>query len=142
MKTFNSQFRVESSHIDRGNHANWRAQLAVAEEIHFNVRERHYDLGLELLRQNHNLFLVIQKQSAIYLRQLLLGDVVDVSTTISIVRPTVLRFDFMFLKDKQIATEISWLMSFVSADAGKPRKSPEWVTVAIGPGEPSICMQI
>ncbi len=129
MKTYSTQFRVEEAHLDKGNHMNWLAQLAIAQELHFQFREE-LGLGLEELQTKHNLFLVMGVvKDVTYRRQLRCGDIVDVEMTMSILSLTRLEFHCTFRIHGQTATEMSWVMPLVSGE--RPAKIPMWMTTII-----------
>ena len=142
MKTFSTQVRVGAEHIDRGNHANWRAQLAIVEDVHFSLRQE-LGLGLEQLRENCDLFLMMYNVKDIFYRkELRLGDMIDVEIVMWISGRTCLEFRCLFKKDREIATEMSWVMPLVSVNNGRPHKIPQWMIDAIGVEKPDFAKSL
>lgn len=136
MKTYSTQLRVEAEHIDKGDHANWLAQLAIAQEVHFAFRNQ-LGIGLEELKEKHKLFLVMANVKDVsYRKQLQLGDMLDIHITMWISRLTSLEFRCFFYKDGKIATEMSWVMPLVSVETERLCKIPSWMTEVIGTEKP------
>lgn len=126
-----TQFTVESKHLDRGDHANWLQQLAVAEQIHHAFREA-LGLSLDTLQVEHKLFLVMGLVEKVrYKRQLRLADVVEAKLNMWVAKDRKsLRFSCSFsklLKGKvKPATEMSWTMPLMS-DKGRSIEIPQWM---------------
>lgn len=136
MKTYSAQIRVEAMHLDKGDHANWLAQLAMAQEVHFSFRNQ-LGIGLEEMKEKYKLFFVMQNvKDVFYRKQLRLGDVVDVQLTMWISRPTSLEFRCIFYKEGKIATEMSWVMPLVSVETERLCRIPQWMIDIIGPEKP------
>ncbi len=136
MKTYSTQIRVEAEHLDKGDHANWLAQLAMAQEVHFAFRNQ-LGLGLEEMKDKHRLFLVMANVKDVsYRRQLRLGDILDVRITMWISRLTSLEFHCLFYKDEKVATEMSWVMPLVSVETERLCKIPQWMIDVIGSEKP------
>ncbi|MES3005644.1 MAG: thioesterase family protein [Patescibacteria group bacterium] len=136
MKTYSTQIRVEAEHLDKGDHANWLAQLAIAQEVHFAFRNQ-LGLGLDEMKEKYNLFLVMANvKDVFYRRQLRLGDVLDVNITMWISRLTSLEFHCLFYKDGKVATEMSWVMPLVSVETERLCKIPQWMIEVIGTEKP------
>lgn len=136
MKTYSTQITVGAEHLDKGDHANWLAQLAIAEKVHFELRDM-LGIGLDTLMEGHGLFLVMHKISDVfYRRQLRCGDIIDVSITVWISGPTRLEFHCLFYKDEKISTEMSWVMPLVSMESERLCKIPQWMIEIIGTENP------
>ncbi len=137
MKTHSAQIRVEATHLDRGDHANWLAQLAIAEQVLDSFREQ-LGIGLEEL-QVRGFFLVMRKVNDVFYRkQLRLGDVLEARLTMWISRPISLGFRCLFSKDGEVATEMNWEMPLVCAQRGRPCKIPSWMVEIIGTEKPEL----
>ncbi len=139
MKTYSARRKVEKEHIDEGNHANWRAQLAIAEEVHFAFREG-LGFGLDEL-QTKGLFLVMRNVKDVeYLRQLRLGDILNIQMMMWVYTRCRLGFHCTFEKqgDEKVATEMLWEMTLISEETERPLKIPDWMANAIGREIPEV----
>ncbi|TAK58150.1 hypothetical protein EPO17_00245 [Patescibacteria group bacterium] len=136
MKTYSTQFRVEAEHLDSGNHANWLIQFKVAQNVHFAFREL-LDIGLERLKEKHELFLVMRTvKDVTFHRQLRLDDLVGIHMTMWVSSRTTLEFRCCFYTGEKLATEMSWIMPLVSTKTGRPCKIPSWMIDTIGADKP------
>ncbi|MDQ5911912.1 MAG: hypothetical protein QG568_125 [Patescibacteria group bacterium] len=137
MKIHSTQIRVEAKHLDKGDHANWLAQLAMAQEVHLAFRNQ-LGIGLEVMKEKYKLFFVMQNVKDVFYRsQLRLGDVLDVRLTMWISRPTSLEFHCIFYKEDKIATEMSWVMPLVSVETQRLCRIPQWMINIIGTEKPN-----
>ncbi len=138
MKTYSTQVRVEAVHLDKGNHANWLAQLAMAQEVHFSLRDK-LGLGLEEMKEKHKLFLVMANvKDVFYRKQLRKDDILDVQITVWISSRTSLEFHCLFYKDGKVATEMRWIMPLVSVETERLCKIPQWMIDVIGLEKPEL----
>ena len=136
MRTYSTQRTVAAEHIDKGDHANWIAQLAIAQEVHFDFRDT-LGLGLDALKNEYKLFLVMGSVKDVsYRKQLRLGDVLDIEIRVWIPRQTCLEFSCVFKSHGKIATEMSWVMPLVSMESERLCKIPQWMTDIIGIEKP------
>lgn len=139
MKTLSTKVTVGAEHIDIGDHANWIAQLKIAQDAHFAIRKT---LGLELekLKIEHELFFVMSHVKNIsYHRELRLGDTLDVRITMWISRPTSLEFHCLFYKeDGVVATKMNWVMPLTSTKTRRICKIPAWIVEIIGTEKPEL----
>lgn len=136
MKTYSTQFTVGAEHLDKGDHANWLRQLAIAEDMHHSFRAT-LGIGLELMKEEHGLFLVMGHVKDVYYRkQLRRGDVVDAEITAWISSRASLEFHCLFRIAGQTVTEMSWVMPLVSFDSEGLCKIPPWMTDIIGSEKP------
>lgn len=126
MIQFQTQRVVGSEHIDAGNHANWRAQLSIAESVHFELRNKH-GFDLEQLRA-HGLFLVISSVKKVdYFRPLKLGDVIDTDVMLYVCSKCCINVEIRFYREKEPVTRFIWVMAMTSDATGKPRRIPNWL---------------
>lgn len=137
MKTYSTQIRVEATHLDKGDHANWLVQLAIAQEVHLTFRDQ-LGLGLEYMKETHKLFLVMGTAQQSYRIQLRERDVFEVNMTMWVSSRTTLGFHCLFRKDERVATEMSWVMPLVSAETERLCKIPQWMIDIIGLEKPEI----
>lgn len=136
MKTYSTQFRVEAEHLDKGDHVNWLVQLKVAQNAHFAFREL-LDLGLEILKEKHGLFLIMRAvKNVTFHRQLRLDDLVDVHVTMWISSLTTIEFQCFFYQKGALATEMSWVMPLISVKTRRLCKIPPWMIATIGNKKP------
>lgn len=136
MKTYSTLWQVEAKHIDKGDHANWIAQLTIAQEAHCTFRDQ-LGIGVDFLKETHGIFFVMANVKDVsYRRQLRLGDTFDVAMTMWISRTTSLEFHCLFYKDEKVATEMSWVMPLVSMETERPCKIPQWMIEIIGTEKP------
>lgn len=138
MTTYSVQVRIGVEHLDKGDHANWLAQLAIAQKVHHSLRDQ-LGFGLEEMKETHKLFLVMGNvKNVFYRKQLREGDVIDVQITVWISSRTTLEFHCLFYKDGKVATEMNWVMPLVSVETERPCKIPEWMVNIIGTEKPEI----
>ena len=136
MKTYSTTITVEAEHLDKGDHANWRSQLGIAEDVHHAFRDQ-IGIGLERLKEQHRLFLVMRHvRDVFYRQQLRLGDVITVTMTLWIASRTAVEFHCLFHKEERVATEMSWVMPLVSSTSERPTKIPDWMIEIIGLEKP------
>lgn len=137
MKTYSTQVRVEAEHLDKGDHANWLAQLAIAQEVHFAFRDQ-LGLGLEDMKVKYKLFLVMGTAQQAWRKQLREGDMVDIHITVWISSRSTLGFQCLFQKDEKMVTEMSWVMPLVSVQTERLCKIPQWMVDIIGSEKPDF----
>ena len=112
-------------HIDAGNHANWIAQLKIAEDIHFQIRR---DLGLDLeTLKIKDMFLVMGTQNGRWLDQIRLCDEIQIEMSVWVYSRTRLGFHAIFKKDNKVLTELDWVMPLIKISTGKPIAIPEYI---------------
>ncbi len=117
-----------AKHIDEGGHANWRAQLEIAEECHFRLRE---ELGLEIERLScqSKLFLVMREVYDVkYSGQLRLGDEIKISISVSVEKKSGLTFSCEFKKDDKPVTQIKWFMAVLDQTKNRAVRVPQWMS--------------
>lgn len=118
--------RIQEKHIDSGDHANWLAQLAIAQECHFALRDE-LGFGLDQLKE-HGLFLVMRKVSDVeYLSQLRLGDEIDVATTVLLERRIGLDFSCEFKLGGEVVTRMKWFMPLINQVTNSVARIPPWI---------------
>lgn len=132
MKTCTIRRRIEVEHIDSGNHANWLAQLKIAQECHFTLRDQ-LGLGLDCLKKEHDLFLVMRKVEEVeYLHQIRLGQEVDVEITMFIAGKVRLGFFCEFKLAGKVVTKMQWFMPLIILSTDRPARIPDWIRAIIG----------
>lgn len=129
-RTYETQVVIEQQHIDRGNHANWKEQLGIAELLHLEFRKESGISEDDLFTQG-GLFLVMRVvENTTYYRQLRLGEVVTAKIEMSKSGPCSFKCQCIFLSGKKVATEFNWTMVLIRGE--RPVKIPKWMMEAIG----------
>lgn len=125
MKTFLTSQTISSQHIDEGNHANWLAQLKIAEDVHFQIRQ-NIGLDLETLKTK-DMFLVMGMQSGHWINQIRLGEEIQIEMSIWVYSRTRLGFHAIFRRGVKVLTELDWMMPLIKISTGKPIAIPEYI---------------
>ncbi len=125
MKTFLTAQTISSQHIDAGDHANWLAQLKIAEDIHFKIRQ-NIGLDIETLKIK-DMFLVMGTQSTRWINQIRLDEKIQIEMSIWVYSRTRLGFHAIFTRDGKVLTELDWIMPLIKISTGKPIAIPEYI---------------
>lgn len=132
MRTYTARVRVEPKHLDAGDHVNGLAQLKIAEDVHFALRDE-VGLGLECLQLQHGLFLVMGRiYEVAYHRQLRLDELIEVRLTMWAARATCFDFTADFFLDDRCASTMRWTMPLVSTSNGRICRIPAWMFEIVG----------
>jgi acyl-CoA thioesterase FadM len=138
MRTHCTDLRVEAAHIDAGDHANWLAQLRIAQDAHFALRDE-VGLGLDFLKSRHGLFLVMGRiHDVTFHRQLRLHDRVEVRLKMWRSRATCFELSAELLHDGHSASTMSWTMPLVSMTTGRLCRIPQWMVDIVGDERPVV----
>ena len=132
-QVYSAQFKVRLWHLDQGCHANWLIQLAIAQMLHHEFRNK-LGFGLKYMKEKHDLFLLMKEVlSAKYMIQLRRGDVIDVELSGWIVTKVSLEFRCIFKRAGKVATIMNWKMPLVSSETGDLAQIPDWMESILGP---------
>jgi acyl-CoA thioesterase FadM len=131
------KLRVEAAHIDAGEHVNWLAQLRIAQDVHFALRDEA-GLGLDSLKARHGLFLVMGRiHDVSFHRQLRLNDVIEVHLKMWRSRATCFELSAEIRHDGRSASTMSWTMPLVSIATGRLCRIPQWMIDVVGDESPA-----
>lgn len=127
MNTYTTTMVVGAEHLDAGEHVNWRAQLAIAEAVHFQLREQ-LGLGLESLKKDHDLFLVMHEVGPIkYIKPIREGDTIAITVTVQVSKITRLDFECEFKVKGEVVTRMKWQMPLIKFSTSKFSRIPDWI---------------
>jgi acyl-CoA thioesterase FadM len=136
MRAHSMHIRVAAEQVDGGDHLNWLAQLQLVQEAHFALRDE-LGLGLDALKEQHGLFLVMGRiHEVTYRRQLRLHDAVEVRVRLWPSRATCFELDAELVSGGRIAATMRWMMPLISMATGRPCRIPAWMLEAVGAGAP------